>query len=293
VIWKAATINVLAIASVLASAAVLRAQAGTPQDPIVRQDIGTHQVFGQFPLTAELNLESDSLPDAPGIAIQQDSHPGPTSPAAQNSPSPATATATATESKQTKRILYIVPNFRAVSANQKLPPQSVKEKFMTATMDSIDYSSLIFVGLQAGIQQATNSTPAFRQGAAGYGRYYWHTLADTVDENLWVEFIYPTVLRQDSRYYTLGHGGFPKRLAYSFSRIAITRADSGRETFNASEVFGAGTAAGISYLYYPSQERTFTKVYQRWITSLAIDGGTFVFKEFWPDINNKFFHQKD
>lgn len=285
--WKAATINVLAIAFVLAFAATLRAQAGTPQETIARLDLGKPQVFGLVPLTAEVNLENDSLPDAPGIATQQDSHPDPGSPAAQNSPSPAT------ESKQTKRILYIVPNFRAVSANQKLPPQSVKEKFMTATMDSVDYSSFIFVGLQAGIQQATNSTPAFRQGAAGYGRYYWHTFADTLDENLWVEFIYPTVLRQDSRYYTLGQGGFPKRLAYSFSRIAITRADSGRETFNASEIFGAGTAAGISYLYYPSQERTFTKVYQRWFTSLAIDGGTFIFKEFWPDINNKFFHQKD
>jgi hypothetical protein len=288
VIWKAATINVLAIASVLASAAALRAQAGTPQDPLARLDLKTQPAIAQLPLTAELTPENDSLPDAPGIAPQQDSHPA-SSPAAQKSSPPGAAE----ETKQTKRILYIVPNFRAVTANQKLPPQSVKEKFLTATMDSVDYSSFIFVGLQAGIQQATNATPAFRQGAAGYGRYYWHTFADTLDENLWVEFIYPTVLRQDSRYYTLGHGGFPKRLAYSFSRIAITRADSGHETFNASEIFGAGTAAGISYLYYPSQERTFTKVYQRWFTSLAIDGGTFVFKEFWPDINNKFFHQKD
>jgi len=286
VIWKAATIKVLAIASVLASAAVLRAQAVTPQDPKVL-DLKAPQA--QLPLTAELARENDSLPDAPGIAPQQDSHADPGSPAAQNSSAPGAAA----ETKQTKRILYIVPNFRAVTANQKLPPQSVKEKFLTATLDSVDYSSFIFVGVQAGIQQATNATPEFRQGAAGYGRYYWHTFADTLDENLWVEFIYPTVLRQDSRYYTLGHGGFPKRLAYSFSRIAITRADSGRETFNASEIFGAGTAAGISYLYYPREERTFTKVYQRWFTSLAIDGGTFVFKEFWPDINNKFFHQKD
>jgi hypothetical protein len=289
VIWKAATINVLAIASVLASASALQAQAGTPQVPMARLDLKTEQAFAQLPLTVELARENDSLPDAPGIAPQQDSHPDPASPAAQKSSDAGAAG----ETKQTKRILYIVPNFRAVSANQKLPPQSVKEKFLTATMDSVDYSSFIFVGVQAGIQQATNATPEFRQGAAGYGRYYWHTFADTLDENLWVEFIYPTVLRQDSRYYTLGHGGFPKRLAYSFSRIAITRADSGHETFNASEIFGAGTAAGISYLYYPREERTFTKVYQRWFTSLAIDGGTFVFKEFWPDINNKFFHQKD
>ena len=46
---------------------------------------------------------------------------------------------------QTKRILYIIPNFRAVSADQHLPPQTVQEKFKTATLDSVDYSSFIFV----------------------------------------------------------------------------------------------------------------------------------------------------
>jgi hypothetical protein len=287
--WKATTINVLAIASVLASAAVLRAQAGTPQEANARMDVGTQQGFAQLPLTAELNNENGSLPDAPGMATQQDPHPDPGSPPAKSAASPATAA----EGQQTKRILYIIPNFRAVGSNQKLPPQTVKEKFKTAALDSVDYSSFIFVGIQAGIAQARSSYPEFRQGAAGFGRYYWHTFADSTDENLWVEFLLPATLRQDSRYYTKGHGGFPKRLAYSFSRIAITREDSGRETFNASEIFGAGASAGISNLYYPSQERNFTKTYQRWITNLAIDGGTFIFKEFWPDINGKFFHQKD
>jgi hypothetical protein len=103
----------------------------------------------------------------------------------------------------------------------------------------------------------------------------------------------PAALHQDSRYYTLGTGGFSKRLAYSFSRIAITRNDSGHEAFNASEMLGAGVAAVISGLYYPGPDSTFTKDYQRWITSLAIDGGTFVLKEFWPDLNGKIFHQRN
>ena len=229
---------------------------------------------------------SDSLPDAPS-AVQQASQ-STTSPAASPQAPPAP-----TAGKQTKRILYIVPNFRAVSSDQQLPPQTVKEKFTTAALDSVDYSSFIFVAAQAGIAQAHKGTPEFRQGAAGYGRYFWHTYADTLDENLWVEFILPVALHEDSRFYTQSSGSFVKRLAYSASRIAITRSDSGHETVNASEILGAGTAAGIAGLYYPSQERTFTKTYQRWITSLAIDGGTFVFKEFWPDINNRFFHQKD
>ena len=53
------------------------------------------------------------------------------------------------------------------------------------------------------------------------------------------------MLRQDSRYYTLGHGGIFKRGVYAASRAFITRTDSGKETFNASEIFGAGVAASV------------------------------------------------
>ena len=221
------------------------------------------------------------LPDDPGAGEPQQVAATPTQPAAPQS------------GQQTKRILYIVPNFRAVSADQKLPPQTLKQKFQTGALDSLDYSSFIFVAIQAGLAQAHKETPEFHQGAAGYGRYYWHTFTDTLDENLWVEFVLPSALHQDSRYYTLGKGGFPKRIYYSFSRVFITRTDSEHETFNASEIVGAGAAAGIAGLYYPSAERGFTKTYQRWVTNVSIDAGTFMFKEFWPNINDKFFHQKD
>lgn len=193
---------------------------------------------------------------------------------------------------QTKRILGIIPNFRSVSADVKLPPQTAKEKFIGTTQDSFDYSAFIFDGILAGVAQAQNSYPEFHSGAAGYARYYWHTFADQTDENYWVEFALPSVLHQDPRYYTLGRGGILKRTAYSFSRILITRTDAGNETLNISEVVGAGAASGISGLYYPSQERTWTKTGQRWLTSMGLDGMTFVFKEFWPDVNNAVFHEK-
>ncbi len=231
-----------------------------------------------------------AVPDAPTPssvnAEEQTASPAASSSSAANTAKPG-------EGQQTKRILWIIPNFRAVSAGVKLPPQSVKEKFKTGALDSFDYSSFIFVGIQAGISQASNAYPVFRQGAAGYGRYYWHTFADQTDENLWVEGILPMVLRQDSRYYTLGHGGFIKRGFYAVSRTVITRTDSGRETFNASEIVGAGTAAGISSAYYPTQYRTWTKVGQRWLTNVLLDFGTFAAKEFWPDVNGAIFHQSD
>jgi hypothetical protein len=231
-------------------------------------------------------VDTISLPDSPGAAQATSSQ------ATTPSTAPATGNNTSLEGKQTKRILGIIPNFKSVSVNAKLPPESVKDKFIGATEDSFDYSSFIYTGMLAGISQWENSYPEFHQGAAGFGRYYWHTFADQTDENYWVEFILPVAFRQDPRYYTLGHGGIFKRTTYSFSRCLITRTDSGRETFNASEIVGAGAAAGISSLYYPSAYRDWTKTGQRWATSVGLDGATFIFKEFWPDINNKFFHQK-
>jgi hypothetical protein len=211
----------------------------------------------------------------------------------QPSPQAADATQAQIPPQQTKRILWILPNFRSVSADTKVPPQSVGDKFKTGFQDSFDYSSFVFVGIQAGIAQATDSYPAFRQGAAGYGRYYWHTFADQADENLWAESIIPSILHEDSRYYTLGHGGPLKRAGYALSRAAITRSDSGNETLNVGEIVGAGAAAGISSAYYPGQYRTWTKVGQRWLTNIVLDTVTFAVKEFWPDINNGIFHSNN
>jgi hypothetical protein len=264
-----------------------RASADGPP-PLTLETQGTSQPVTVARLTS-ISTPDSELPDAPGVDEQVQVASG--APPAEGGTTPAADPLA--QGRQTKRILFVVPNFRAVSADQHLPPQSVKEKFKTAMLDSFDYSSFIFVGGQAGVAQATSSYPEFGQGAKGYGRYYWHTLADAINENTWVEFIIPSILHQDTRFYTLGKGEFGKRVGYAFSRVVITRTDSGHRDFNYSEILGAGAFSGIANLYYPSGERTVTKTYQRWITNLCIDGGVFVFKEVWPDINNAVFHQKD
>jgi len=194
--------------------------------------------------------------------------------------------------KQPKRILWVIPNYRAVSADTHLPPLSLKNKFWLATQDSFDYSAFIFAGMLAGVGQAQNSYPEFRQGAAGYGRYYWHSFADQAVGNYFTEAIVPAVTREDPRYYTRGHGGFFPRASYAISRLLVTRTDSGGRTFNFSEIVGNGAGAGVSDLYYPSRYRTWTKTGQKWLTQIALDGVFNVFKEFWPNISHSVLRQK-
>jgi hypothetical protein len=173
-----------------------------------------------------------------------------------------------------------------------LPPLSPKGKLRLATQDSFDYSSFLMAGIVAGWSQARNSTPAFQQGAAAYGRYYWHSFVDQAIGNYLTEAILPIATRQDPRYYTLGpgNGNFGHRTLYALSRIVVTRTDSGGRTFNFSEVAGNGAGAAISNLYYPREERTLSKTGQKWLLQLGIDAVFDVAKEFWPDINHHVFH---
>jgi hypothetical protein len=192
---------------------------------------------------------------------------------------------------QSKRILWVIPNYRAVSADTRPTGLSFSGKLRLATEDSFDYSSLLVAGFTAGISQAKKQTPEFHQGGAGYARYFWHSFADQAVGNYFTEFVVPYATNEDPRYYTRYHVGFVKRTAYALSRLFVTRTDSGNETFNFSEIVGNGAAAGASDLYYPSQERTWTKTGQKWATQVALDGVFNVMKEFWPDIHQHFFHQ--
>jgi hypothetical protein len=235
---------------------------------------------------------------AAGLA-QQASNPNGTSSSAALPDAPQSAQSTPQKAAdderlpQTKRILGIVPNFRSVSTDQTLPPQSVKDKFMETTQDSFDYSSILIPGVIAGYSMASNAYPEFHQGAAGYARYFWHAAVDQTSENYMVEFIVPVITREDTRYYTLGRGGFAKRTGYAISRVVITRTDAGNETFNISEVVGAGASAGLSSLYYPSRERSFSNTASEWGVDLGIDAASFLAREFWPDINRHVFHGRN
>jgi hypothetical protein len=226
-----------------------------------------------------LTAADDSLPDAPQAQVDA-------------TPTPAVSNPQAGSPQQTKRILFIIPNFRSVSADAKLPPLSVRDKFKLVLDDTFDYSGLIEVAILSGVSDAHKSEPEFGHGAAAYGRYYWHGLADTTDGNIMTEFLVPVATHEDPRYYTLGHGGLFHRAGYSVSRLFITRSDSGNATPNFSEIVGNGAASGISNLYYPGVDRDWTKTGQRWILQVGIDGLSDLVKEFWPDVNAKLFHDK-
>ena len=123
---------------------------------------------------------------------------------------------------QPKRILGVMPNYRAVSAGVRPPPPTPREAFKIATENSFDYSAFVFVGITSLLAEGSNAHPQLGKGAGGFWAYYWRGYLDKADGNYWVDAIMPTVFHQDERYYSMGEGGILKRGVYAASRELIT-----------------------------------------------------------------------
>jgi hypothetical protein len=263
----------LSPALVCPRAAALIKQSGPPPEQQIQQSGSTADSATQ--LDAAAQAKSETVVAAPALVV-----------------TPIGRKLDNSEGKQTKRMFGIIPNFAAVSAHTEVPVLSGRDKFILASKDSGDYSSFIWSGLQAAQSMALKSYPELHQGAAGYGRYYWRAFADQASGSFFTEAIVPGLTHEDPRYYTLGYGGFFRRARYALSRVFITRTDSGRNTFNLSEIAGNGMEAGLANLYYPPQERSLHNTAVNWATQLEAASLNNLFREFWPDIHRKVLRQK-
>jgi hypothetical protein len=96
-------------------------------------------------------------------------------------------------------------------------------------------------------------------------------------------------LHEDPRYFRLGpEYGFWHRLGYSISRVLITRADSGKDSFNFSGISGMSMGIALSNAYYPASSVNASEVGYRFATSLVASALSNILPEFWPDIRQKF-----
>jgi hypothetical protein len=183
------------------------------------------------------------------------------------------------------RMFYVMPNYLTVDSQSEVKPISWKEKFAISAKGSFDPYEFTIVGIVAGIRQAENSSPAFGQGAEGYGKRYGAAFADQVDGNIMVGGVFPTILKVDPRYFQLGKGSFAHRFAYAIDRIFIARKDSGAHMFNVPEFAGNATAIAISNVYYPAADRSFSSSFSDWGTQMGLDAFGNELKEFWPDVH--------
>lgn len=171
-------------------------------------------------------------------------------------------------------------------------PMSPGDKFKLFAVNTVSPFNFVATAAWAGIEQANNTYPSWGQGGEGFGKRYGAVFASTASSNFFGTFMYPSMLRQDPRYFRKLKGGFGSRLGYALSRIVVTRTDHGGSAPNASLWLGAGSSAALGNLYYPENEQDAGAVLGRMGINIATTAGFNVAREFWPDVSRKLFHTK-
>ena len=220
---------------------------------------------------------------------QQDPAAPPASPPAAT---PAPIQPGQTQEPPDKRVFGVLPNYRTANETAVYTPITTKQKFIIGAKDSFDYPLVLLAGAFAGMGQLTNQHPQFGQGLAGFGRRLGTGYADQAIGNMMTEAIFPSLLREDPRYFRRGYGSVGSRTWYALTRVMVTRTDSGGRRFNFSEWVGNATGVAISNAYYPDEHSVLDNA-GKLVEQVATDAISQVLKEFWPDIKHKLFHRHD
>lgn len=190
------------------------------------------------------------------------------------------------------RFFDAMPNY-VVEDAMKLPPMNSHQKFGLATASVVDPFTVPFVGFLAAVDQANNSPSSWGQGWGAYGERFGEEFGDNGVGTYMTVAIFPTILREDPRYYEMKKGPVARRMTYSIERLFVTFTDSGNVSFNYSEIVGNAAAAAASNIYHPPEDRTVTRNLGTWGMLIMWDGVSNEMKEFWPDIRRKVFHKNN
>jgi Carboxypeptidase regulatory-like domain len=153
-----------------------------------------------------------------------------------------------------QRLMGVIPNFYT-SYTYDTAPLSAKQKFLFAARGTFDPVAMVGVGFGAGIEQATNSFSGYGQGASGYGKRFAAKFADGRSSDFFTHAIFPSLLRQDPRYYYQGTGSVKSRVLHAIGSAFFTRTDSGLMAPNYSFLLGDLSSGALSNLYYPKANR--------------------------------------
>jgi len=152
-------------------------------------------------------------------------------------------------------------------------------------------AGFIMVGAGAGVTQGTNTPAEWGQGAAGYGRRFASSFGKHIVSNV-IRYPVAHFRHEELVYHPSGKHGFGPRVKYAMLSTFIThKTTTGASTVYTAELSGAIGSGLISRLWQPASTRTIAMGFSSAGTSLAVDMGIHVLREFWPDIRHP--HRKN
>lgn len=131
----------------------------------------------------------------------------------------------------------------------------------------------------------------YETGFRGVGQRYGISLATNETDVFFQRFLFPTLLKQDPRYFRNPDLPFFQRALYAMSRVLVTRTDSGGQTFNSSRILSVAASRAVSDLYVPGERQGMHPIGACVSFTLLRDAGENLLHEFWPDVRRKFLHR--
>jgi hypothetical protein len=156
--------------------------------------------------------------------------------------------------QEKQRALGFIPNYY-VSYVADAAPLAPKQKFELAWKTMVDPVSFAITGGVAGVQQARNDFSGYGQGAEGYAKRYGAAYANFATSTLIGSAVFPSLFKQDPRYFYKGTGSKRSRVMYALATSVVCKGDNGHWQANYSAILGGLAAAGLSNLYYPPKDR--------------------------------------
>jgi hypothetical protein len=98
------------------------------------------------------------------------------------------------------------------------------------------------------------------------------------------KYVYPPLLKRDTRYYASTSDSFMGRASYAASRIFVTRDDSGKGRLNTSYFLAALVSVAVHTAYRPYWARSRSETFNNFGSTIGGDVGINIFREFRPGI---------
>ncbi len=183
------------------------------------------------------------------------------------------------QDEEKQRVLGVIPNFYVTYAHHPVPLDT-KQKFQLALRVSIDPITFVVNGAIAGIEQADDDFKGYGQGAVGYGKRYGASYGDITIGTFLGDALFPSLFKQDPRYFYRGTGSMQFRIMYAIANAIICKGDNGRWQPNYSAVLGSLVAGGISNAYYPNKNRGAGLTFELAAIRLGANAGENILQEF-------------
>ena len=173
--------------------------------------------------------------------------------------------------------------WRSLPDDPSVHPSTGAEKFHTFVDEARSPLTLGAVGIDAGLMRETEL--GFIPKPQPYLiDLYKVVLIQKESSAFFGKYLYPSLLKQDPRYYPSTSSSFLGRATYAASRVLITRNDSGERRLNTSYFLGVLTSVAIATAYRPYWTRSPSTTFNAFGSTIGSDAGVNLFHEFGPGI---------